>query len=194
MKKLLLSISVIAALVLSACSSKKEIPARDMVLLNDSLYRSNASTDLALKEEMEEAEMEPVVQRKSAPKRRPVLRETPYQEPEYIPATAPPVVVTPAPIPTAEPTVADVPTVGNTERAEAETKAEAKKKTGISKAAQGAIIGGVGGAVAGAVIGKKKGKSAVIGAVIGAAGGYVLGRKKDKKEETNQFSSTTFFE
>jgi hypothetical protein len=56
---------------------------------------------------------------------------------------------------------------------------EVKKKEGISKAAQGAIIGGVGGAVAGAVIGKG-GKGAVIGGVIGGVGGYILGRKKDR--------------
>ncbi len=54
------------------------------------------------------------------------------------------------------------------------------KRKGVSKAAQGAIIGGVGGAVAGAVIGK--GKGAVIGGVVGAAGGYIIGRSKDKKD------------
>ena len=54
-------------------------------------------------------------------------------------------------------------------------------KTGISKAAKGAIIGGVGGAVAGAVIGKNA-KGAVIGGVVGAAGGYIIGRKKDKND------------
>ena len=57
---------------------------------------------------------------------------------------------------------------------------EVKKKTGISDAAKGAVIGGVGGAAAGAVIGRS-GKGAVIGGVIGAAGGYILGRKKDKQ-------------
>jgi hypothetical protein len=56
-----------------------------------------------------------------------------------------------------------------------------KKKKGISKSAQGAIIGGVGGAVAGAVIGKNV-KGAAIGSVIGAAGGYIIGRSKDKKD------------
>ena len=60
------------------------------------------------------------------------------------------------------------------------TTATTTKKKGISKAAQGAIIGGVGGAVAGAVIGK--GKGAVIGGVVGAAGGYIIGRSKDKKD------------
>ncbi len=55
------------------------------------------------------------------------------------------------------------------------------QKTGISKAAKGAIIGGVGGAVAGAVIGKNA-KGAGIGAVVGAAGGYIIGRSKDRKD------------
>ncbi len=54
------------------------------------------------------------------------------------------------------------------------------KKKGISDAAKGAAIGGIGGAVAGAVIGKN-GKGAIIGGVIGAAGGYILGKAKDKK-------------
>jgi hypothetical protein len=56
------------------------------------------------------------------------------------------------------------------------------QKTGWSKAAKGAVIGGVGGAVAGAIISKKKGKGAIIGGVVGAAGGYILGRSKDKKD------------
>jgi len=61
------------------------------------------------------------------------------------------------------------------------TTTTAPAKKGISKAAKGAIIGGVGGAVAGAVIGKG-GKGAVIGGVVGAAGGYILGRSKDRKD------------
>jgi hypothetical protein len=61
------------------------------------------------------------------------------------------------------------------------TTTTAPEKKGISKAAKGAIIGGVGGAVAGAVIGKG-GKGAVIGGVVGAAGGYILGRSKDRKD------------
>ena len=57
------------------------------------------------------------------------------------------------------------------------------KKKGISKAAKGAVIGGVTGAAGGAVINKKnRVAGAVIGAVIGAGGGYVIGRKMDKKD------------
>ena len=56
------------------------------------------------------------------------------------------------------------------------------RKKGWSKAAKGAVIGGVGGAVAGAIIDKKHGQGAVIGGVVGAAGGYIIGRGKDKKD------------
>ena len=58
----------------------------------------------------------------------------------------------------------------------------AVQKKGWSKAAQGAVIGGVAGAIGGAVISKKKGKGAVIGGIIGAGGGYVIGRAKDRKD------------
>jgi len=60
-------------------------------------------------------------------------------------------------------------------------KAPARKK--ISKAAKGAVVGGVGGAAAGAVINKKnRVVGAVIGAVVGAGGGFVIGRGMDKKD------------
>ncbi len=54
------------------------------------------------------------------------------------------------------------------------------RKRGWSKAAKGAVIGGVGGAVVGGVI--KGGKGAVVGGVVGAAGGYIIGRSKDKRD------------
>jgi outer membrane lipoprotein SlyB len=56
------------------------------------------------------------------------------------------------------------------------------EKKGMSKAAKGAIIGGVGGALVGAAVSKKKGKGAIIGGVAGAGGGYVIGRSKDRKD------------
>ena len=61
------------------------------------------------------------------------------------------------------------------------TTTQTQQKKGISKAAKGAIIGGVGGAVTGAVI-SKDAKGAAIGGAVGAAGGYIIGRKKDKKD------------
>jgi len=56
-----------------------------------------------------------------------------------------------------------------------------EEKKGMSKAAKGAIIGGVGGAVVGGVA-TKSAKGAVIGGVVGATGDYIIGRNKDKKD------------
>lgn len=64
-----------------------------------------------------------------------------------------------------------------------ETSQPAKKKEGWSKAAKGAVIGGVAGAAGGAAINKKnRVVGAVIGAVAGAGGGYAIGRGMDKKD------------
>lgn len=61
--------------------------------------------------------------------------------------------------------------------------AKAEKKTGWSKAAKGAVIGGVTGAAGGAILNKKnRVVGAVIGGVIGAAGGYGIGKTMDKKD------------
>lgn len=60
---------------------------------------------------------------------------------------------------------------------------ETEQKKGWSKAAKGAVIGGVTGAAAGAIINKKnRGVGAVIGGVVGAGVGYGIGRSKDKKD------------
>jgi Glycine zipper len=61
--------------------------------------------------------------------------------------------------------------------------AKTEKKEGWSKAAKGAVIGGVAGAAGGAVVNKKnRVVGAVVGAVIGAGGGYAIGRGMDKKD------------
>jgi len=61
--------------------------------------------------------------------------------------------------------------------------AQAEEKKGWSKAAKGAVIGGVAGAAGGAVINKKnRAAGAVIGGIIGAASGYGVGRGQDKKD------------
>ncbi|GAB4093664.1 glycine zipper 2TM domain-containing protein [Flaviaesturariibacter terrae] len=61
--------------------------------------------------------------------------------------------------------------------------AQAPARKGWSKAAKGAVIGGVAGAAAGAVINKKnRAAGAVIGGILGAAGGYGIGRAGDKKD------------
>ena len=57
-----------------------------------------------------------------------------------------------------------------------------EKKKGWSKAAKGAVIGGVSGAVLGGVIAKKnRALGAVIGGVAGAGAGYGIGKHLDKK-------------
>lgn len=65
---------------------------------------------------------------------------------------------------------------------ESGNEAKQAEKKGWSKAAKGAVIGGVAGAAGGAVINKKNPVvGAVIGGVIGAGGGYAIGRGMDKK-------------
>lgn len=67
---------------------------------------------------------------------------------------------------------------------------QAQKKEGWSKAAKGAVIGGVAGAAGGAVINKKnRVLGAVIGGVVGAAGGYGIGRTMDKKDGRIDYST-----
>jgi hypothetical protein len=64
-----------------------------------------------------------------------------------------------------------------------EQTAKVEQKKGWSKAAKGAVIGGVVGAAGGAVINKKnRVLGAVIGGVVGAAGGYGIGKGMDKKD------------
>ncbi len=191
MKKIFLSVSLLSAVIFSACSTKKEETTRDMVFLNDSLYRNSINSDTAaLVQEVPEEAAPYVASRPATPKRMAPQRARTVRnnaQPVYQPTpAAAPVVVTP--LPTPAPANETTPTAGTgTETASgsgtatgtgAETPA---KKTGMSNGAKGAIIGGVGGAVAGAVI-SKKGKGAVLGGIIGAAGGYILGRKKDKAD------------
>jgi hypothetical protein len=68
--------------------------------------------------------------------------------------------------------------------------AKVEKKEGWSKAAKGAVIGGVAGAAGGAILNKKnRVAGAVIGGVIGAAGGYGIGRGMDKKDGRIDYST-----
>ncbi len=85
------------------------------------------------------------------------------------------------------PTSSDNSNVGKSEGGSMSTEsgetAKAEKKEGWSKAAKGAVIGGVAGAAGGAVLNKKnRVLGAVIGGVIGAGGGYTIGRGMDKKD------------
>jgi hypothetical protein len=71
-----------------------------------------------------------------------------------------------------------------------EETAKAEKKEGWSKAAKGAVIGGVAGAAGGAILNKKnRVVGAVIGGVVGAAGGYGVGRTMDKKDGRIEYST-----
>lgn len=66
---------------------------------------------------------------------------------------------------------------------ESSETAKVEQKKGWSKAAKGAVIGGVAGAAGGAIINKKnRVVGAVIGGVLGAAGGYGIGRGMDKND------------
>ena len=72
-------------------------------------------------------------------------------------------------------------TTSNT--ASSESANTAKEKTGWSKTAKGAVIGGVVGAGTGAVVNKKnRAAGAVIGGVVGAGAGAVIGNEMDKKD------------
>jgi len=72
----------------------------------------------------------------------------------------------------------------------AEETAKVEKKEGWSKAAKGAVIGGVAGAAGGAILNKKnRVVGAVIGGVVGAAGGYGVGRTMDKKDGRIEYST-----
>ncbi len=75
---------------------------------------------------------------------------------------------------------------GNQEAAGNTVTSEGEKKTGISKTAKGAIIGGAAGAVGGAIISKKKGVGAVVGGAVGAAAGAIIGKQKDKKDKAKE--------
>jgi len=111
---------------------------------------------------------------------------------KYVPKTTvkkpAPAVVQSKPVPTETGTAStagsgtDVATTGSSNN-ESTGEAKAAQKKGISKAAKGAVIGGVVGAAGGAVINKNnRVLGAVIGGVVGAAGGYGIGRGMDKKD------------
>lgn len=182
MKKILLPLTIVSLVAFSACSNKKETSQREMVLLTDSMYKSNLGSDTAAVVPLETPEpAAPVVAAPLVKIKKPAPRKTNKTYNEPVNNNTPPVVnnstTPPAPSTTGTAGTGTEPASGT-----GTTTAPApEKKEGISKAAKGAIIGGVGGAVAGAVL-SKKGKGAIIGGVIGAAGGYILGRKKDRTD------------
>ncbi len=170
MKKIL-SVAIIA-LSLASCKSSTDDVAntKDIIILGDSskLIPGSTLTDTAL------------LITTNADGTTTSTAVVPGEKPKPV-APAPKSVVTPR---ASTQSAATGNNNSNSGSSTASTRSTTKKK-GISKAAKGAIIGGVGGAVAGAVIGKN-GKGAAIGAGVGAAGGYIIGRGKDKKDGRNQ--------
>ncbi len=74
-------------------------------------------------------------------------------------------------------------TTTNNEAISTETNNTAEAKSGWSKTAKGAVIGGVVGAGSGAVINKKnRAAGAVVGGVVGAGAGAIIGNEADKKD------------
>ncbi|HMJ46930.1 MAG TPA: YMGG-like glycine zipper-containing protein [Ferruginibacter sp.] len=187
MKKFILPLAIAA--IFSACNTeKKDDTQREMVILNDSLYRNNVSSDTGTSIVAEPAIGEPIAVKPAAPRK--TITKSPRKT--YNPPVVSNVPNNPAPLPTntgtTTPNTSSTPTTGTTaDNAGTNTGTDnttttvPEKKEGWSKAAKGAAIGGVAGAVAGAIL-TKKGTGAVIGGVVGAAGGYILGRKKDKAD------------
>jgi hypothetical protein len=116
----------------------------------------------------------------ATPKTKAVVNKTPVVKPK----TKAPVSTIPSSLPKEETNSGSTAGTGNgsADNGVGETT-QAEKKEGWSKAAKGAVIGGVAGAAGGAVINKKnRVLGAVIGGVVGAAGGYGIGRTMDKKD------------
>lgn len=157
MKKLVYILMISAGF--AACKGKStDMTNKEMVTLTDSSYNSSYLTDTGAVANTEDYTGGPVVSGKSTvPERATPPRSSGNSGGSYGNSG------------------------GSSQGSTASTGNTASQKKGISKAAKGAIIGGVGGAVAGGVIGKNA-KGAVIGGVIGAAGGYIIGRSKDKKD------------
>ena len=182
MNKILLSLSIVAALAACKQGQQKNETETPLLLSPNTAYQNSSLTDTALNlNEQKQATQAPRIIEKTTI----IYRNAPQKTPKPVFESEPTATTNPSAPETKDSTqsggTASVET-GNTngqlDGADADTKEE---KKGISKAAKAAIIGAVGGAVAGAVIGKN-GKGAIIGGVIGAAGGYVLGRKQDKKD------------
>jgi hypothetical protein len=193
MKKLLLAIFIITGF--AACKSNSDLndQNRNIQLLSDSsAYNNNVFSDTTatVKAEAVPAKISEkprtIVRTKSAAKSpikmQPVTAAAPVS-PQT--GSVPPVVATTpiSPTPSTESTTVDKSAgAGNSGVETASTGTTKVQKKGMSKATQGAIIGGVAGAVGGAIISKKKGVGAVVGGIVGAAGGYIIGKNKDKKD------------
>jgi len=197
MKNLILAILIITGL--AACKSDPEVSQdRNIQLLPDSGSYSNnvlsdtnnmVKADVTPQSIAEKPQTKTIVKTIIIEKPAPKTQVVPRQSPE--PTNIPPVVAS-SPVSTAPVTgprsetkrddSASTSGVDNSSSTASTTGQNQQKKASMSKATEGAIIGGVAGAVGGAVISKKKGLGAVVGGIAGAAGGYIIGKKMDKKD------------
>lgn len=194
MKKFIPILSL--AILFTACKSNTSTDNAVPILLTpDNSNIQSASADTMISNQPIAKEMDKNTRKPTIVERTVVVYREPKKATVSVAVPTPantPVVTAPvpesAPLPPAAGTDNTTASTGTIGGSQSGTDAEVPaKKTGISKSAKGAIIGGVGGAVVGAVLGKNA-KGAVIGGVIGAAGGYVLGRKQDKKDGRIEFS------
>jgi hypothetical protein len=182
MKYILLSLAVI--ITMAACQNKEDVSTVPVV----PAYNNSVLSDTAKTEAME-PNFAPSRPKASTVKRtaHTAVHHRVNSETIYHPAIQTPPVVTPVPASPGVNTVpssTDVGTSTGTTTGVGSTSSipQVEKKKTWSKAAKGAVIGGVAGAIGGAIISKKKGLGAVIGGVVGAAGGYAIGKKMDKKD------------
>lgn len=175
--------------IFASCTQKSpETSDRNIELIVDSLVykNNNIYTDTLKQEASVEPEVVTGTPVKTVATPRPVVKKQPVKKQPAIKTVPVEESVTP------QPPLAKGPDMNESENAGVGTSGtvadvpgtvQTGQKKGMSKAAQGAVIGGASGAVAGAIISKKKGVGAVVGGVVGAAGGYIIGKKKDKKAE-----------
>ena len=196
MKKLLLIILIITGL--AACKSNADkSQQRDIQLLPDpGSYTSNILSDTnsvvkaeAVPEKISEKPntktiIRTIVIERPAPQNSPVREATKHESNTAPVVNADPVSAPPVKNDSASQntSVDNSSTAGTSGTATSSDGEKVQKKAGMTKATQGAIIGGVAGAVGGAVISKKKGLGAVVGGIAGAAGGYIIGKNMDKKD------------
>lgn len=192
-KLTILSVSLFTILAFAACnSSNNNDQGRDIQLMQDSAsFQNNSVTDTAVHNH--DAATEPSDEQASASKPAAVTTPAPAKKPsksnQAVKNNSNKTENNNTPEKEQSATVTPEPATPSTSATTEEPKVAEKK--GISKTAQGAIIGGAAGAVGGAILSKKKGAGAAVGAVVGAAAGAIIGNKKDKKEKAAVKADTT---
>lgn len=170
----MLLMTFLSAFVFTACNDGSTESEREINLIQDSTaFDNNASSDTAITQHQSDEilpetvpaapAMHPASKAKKPAQKSDKVKTSESVAPAPEPAPAETVIAEPAPAPKEEPVVTE--------------------KKGMSKTAQGAIIGGAAGAVGGAIISNKKGVGAAVGAVVGAGAGAIIGKQKDKKDQ-----------